>query len=282
MAKILIVGCGDIGLGLAAVLAQDGHGIVGLKRHPPANASATLTYYRADITVAASLETLDKDFDYLFFIVTPDGRNEQNYRTLYETGVNNLLAHFSAPGPQWFFISSTSVYGQSHGEWIDEDSPAEPNSATSVFIRQAEQRIISAGENNIVVRFSGIYGPGREALLRLAAQTPEIQREPPFYTNRIHRDDCIGVLAFLLRRRLAGRRLEQCYLASDDDPAPLWDVISCLAEQMHCPAPIEKAAEEGAAMNKRCDNRRLKDSGYAFRYPSYKQGYLELLRSKSP
>lgn len=280
MAKILIVGCGDIGLGLAAVLAQDGRQVIGLKRHPPASVSTVLTYYCADIAVTDSLAALDKDFDYLFFIVSPDGRNEQSYRYIYETGVNNLLAHFSAPGPQWFFVSSTSVYGQSHGEWVDEDSPAEPTSSTSVFIREAEQKIIATGNTNIVVRFSGIYGPGRESLLRLAAQTPEIQREPPSYTNRIHRDDCIGVLVFLLHQRLAGRRLEQCYLASDDDPAPLWDVISWLAEQMHCPAPIEKAAGDKVVMNKRCDNRRLKALGYTFCYPSYKQGYRALLDRK--
>jgi nucleoside-diphosphate-sugar epimerase len=280
MAKILIIGCGAIGTQLAQVLSVKGHQVTGLKRNPPGTDTGNINYFTADITLLADLEGLPTDFDFVYFIVSPDGRNEQSYRAIYESGLNNLLNKFSLAGsyPHWIFVSSTSVYGQSQGEWVDEDSVAQPDNATSQLIRQAEQKLMKRDPDNIVVRFSGIYGPGREYLLRMAMQTPAIQQNPPYFTNRIHQQDCIGVLAFLLERRLAGVVLDQCYLASDDDPAPMWDVMSWLTEQINGQPPTVKGTDNHCVMNKRCDNQRLKALGYQFHYPGYKDGYLELIK----
>jgi len=148
------------------------------------------------------------------------------------------------------------------------------------LIRQAEQKLMDSNPANIVVRFSGIYGPGREYLLRLALQAPAIQQTPPYFTNRIHQQDCVGVLSFLLEQRLAGKALAQCYLASDDDPVPTWEVMTWLADQLHCPPPAVKAVDADAGMNKRCSNTRLKALGYRFDYPSYKDGYMELIAAR--
>ncbi len=278
MAKILSVGCGDVGGELARRLAEAGHQVTGLKRNLPAVFNG-IDYVAADITSSAQLQNLSTDFDTVFFILSPDGSVENSYRAVYETGLDNLLAHFAnaKQSPRWFFTSSTSVYAQSQGEWVDEDSVAEPDKPNSRFIRAAERKIIAANPENIVVRFSGIYGEGREYLLRLARQTPAIQKNPPSFTNRIHREDCVEVLLFLFELQASGQVLQQCYLASDDDPAPSWNVMSWLAEQMGCSPPIEKTGDIGG-MNKRCDNQRLKKLGYQFRYPSYKEGYLPLVR----
>jgi hypothetical protein len=110
-------------------------------------------------------------------------------------------------------------------------------------------------------------------------QAPAIQQTPPYFTNRIHQQDCVGVLCFLLEQRLAGKALDQYYLASDDDPAPMWEVISWLAERLHC-RPPSLAVGSDAGMNKRCSNARLKALGYQFQYPSYKDGYLELIGAR--
>jgi nucleoside-diphosphate-sugar epimerase len=280
MAKILIIGCGAIGTQLAQVLSATGHQVTGLKRNPPKTVAGKVNYFTRDITSAADLKYLPTDFDTLYFIVSPDGRNEESYRDIYESGLNNLLNKFSLAGsnPHWIFVSSTSVYGQSQGEWVDEDSIAHPDNATSQLIRRAEQKLMDLDADNIVVRFSGIYGPDREYLIRMAMQAPAIQKNPPYFTNRIHQQDCIGVLAFLLERRLAGIALEQCYLASDDDPAPMWEVMSWLAEQLKCQPPTVKVVDKHGVMNKRCNNQRLKALGYRFHYPSFKDGYLELIK----
>jgi len=280
MAKILIIGCGAIGAQLAQVLSANGHQVTGLKRNPPKTEVGLINYVTADITAMADLNDLAADFDTVYFIVSPDGRNEQSYRNIYQSGLNNLLKRFSLAGanPQWIFVSSTSVYGQSQGEWVDEDSIAQPANVTSQLIRQAEQKLLASNADNIVVRFSGIYGPGRESLLKMARQAPAIQQHPPYFTNRIHQQDCVGVLAFLLECRLAGVALEPYYLASDDDPAPMWEVVSWLAEKMSCQPPTVKNVDDHCVMNKRCNNQRLKALGYQFRYPGYKDGYLGLIK----
>jgi nucleoside-diphosphate-sugar epimerase len=281
MAKILIVGCGAIGYELALTLTRAGHAVTGLKRNPPSERTEKVDYFRADITSAADLATLPTDFKQLFFIVSADSRNESSYHDIYEVGIGNLLNHFAqtectAP---WIFVSSTSVYGQSQGEWVDEDSPALGSNETNRKIVRAEQKLMALNPANVIVRFSGIYGPGREYLLNKAKQTPFIQQNPPYYTNRIHQHDCVNVLAFLLEQRLAGVSLQQCYLASDENPAPLWEVISWVANQMQCTPPIAKQTENDSDMNKRCDNSRLKKLGFSFTYPDYKTGYLELIQA---
>jgi nucleoside-diphosphate-sugar epimerase len=280
MAKILIIGCGVTGTQLANILSAKGHQVTGLKRNPPKTDAGEVSYFTADITSSESFKDLATDFDTVYFIVSPDGRNEESYRDIYESGLTNLLKHFALAGsnPYWIFVSSTSVYGQSQGEWVDENSIAKPENSTSQLIRQAEQKLMDLDVNNIVVRFSGIYGPGREYLLRMAMQAPVIQKNPPYFTNRIHQLDCVGVLVFLLECRLAGVALEQCYLASDDDPAPLWDVMTWLTEHMNCAPPMVKSVDNENVMNKRCNNQRLKSLGYKLHYPSFKEGYLELIK----
>ncbi|NOT12660.1 MAG: SDR family oxidoreductase [Methylococcaceae bacterium] len=279
MAKILIIGCGVIGMALGNVLSGKGHQVTGLRRNPPVSDANTFKFITADIQSRKDIESLDSDFDTLFFIVSPDERSENNYRNLYETGLNHLLARYSqANKTKWFFVSSTSVYSQTEGEWVNEASLAEPDNVCSQVIRQAELRLIETSPKHTVVRFSGIYGPGREHLLRMAQQSPAIQKSPPYYTNRIHQDDCVAVLAFLLEQHLAGVTMESCYLATDDNPAPMWEVITWLTQQMNCNPPVEKTVGTVCSMNKRCDNSKLKALGYQFKYPGFRHGYLELIQ----
>ncbi len=280
MANILIIGCGSIGTQLAHNLAAKGHDVTGLKRNPPKLDVGEVNYFTADISLAYQLEELPLDFEFIFFIVSPDGRNKESYQAIYEIGLTNLIDRFVKEGasPNWIFISSTSVYGQSEGEWVDEESIAQSDNITSQYIRQAEQQLMDLNPQNIVVRFSGIYGPGREYLLRMAKQQSVIQKDPPYYTNRIHQQDCIGVLIFLLEQSLAGVTLKQCYLASDDNPATMWDVMSWLTEHLSCKPPEVKVNDKEVGMNKRCNNQRLKTLGYHFQYPDFKAGYLELIK----
>ena len=280
MAKILIIGCGSIGTQLAHNLAAKGHDVTGLKRNPPKLDIGEINYFTADISLAYQLVELPLDFEFIYFIVSPDGRNKESYQAIYEIGLTNLIDRFAKEGASqnWIFVSSTSVYGQSEGEWVDEESIAQPDNITSQYIRQAEQQLMDLNPQNIVVRFSGIYGPGREYLLRMAKQQSVIQKDPPYYTNRIHQQDCIGVLIFLLEQSLAGVTLEQCYLASDDDPATMWDVMSWLTEHLSCKPPEVKVNDKAVGMNKRCNNQRLKTLGYHFQYSDFKVGYLELIK----
>ena len=274
MARILIAGCGDIGAAAGRLLADDGHDVVGLKRHPPANDNK-IRYIKADLSHAGDLDKLDTRFDSVIYILTPGNRSEQSYRNVFELGVANLLNVFSLNNPdtRFIFISSTSVYGQTSGEWIDEASVTEPNSITGRIILQAEKTFLSHGSRNCIIRFSGIYGRSRSRLLDIVANGGKVQYEPPYYTNRICRDDCIGVLHFIAGRMIAGDNLEPIYLASDDDPATKWDVFNHLADKLGTGRPDKEILPHGSDQNKRCSNRRLKQLGYEFIYKSYREGY---------
>ena len=282
MSKILIVGCGDVGFRLAVSLQQAGHEVVGLKRHA-FDVAPAFEIFLADILLAPSLQGLAVDFDCVVFIVSPDGRDPASYQALFHDGLHSLLDYFAQArqSPRVFMVSSTSVYGQQMGEWIDETSPTEPDSATARWLVAAERLLWQYDASHCVVRFSGIYGPGRNWLLRRAASDEAFQKDPPTYTNRIHVEDCVGVLLFLLEQYRFGKPLQACYLASDDHPAPLWEVMAWLKESMGLLPPQAMPYDAGASQNKRCSNARLKALGYQFIYPSYESGYQALLNAFS-
>jgi len=140
----------------------------------------------------------------------------------------------------------------------------------------AENKFLSFSQQSTVVRFSGIYGRSKYLINQLKKGI-ETQKHPPYYTNRIHRDDCIGVLEFLLNKKLNGELLEQIYIASDGAPASKWDVASYLGSQLKlkpCEAVISK---NKVIQNKRLDNSRLLDAGYEFKFKTYKDGYGEVI-----
>jgi nucleoside-diphosphate-sugar epimerase len=276
LARILVIGCGDVGYKVAQTLSAQGNLVTGLKRQVPLPL-AVFPIMTADIRQASTLSALPTDFDLVLFIVSSGSRQAEAYQALYDAGLKNVLAHFSKAGqtPRWMMVSSTSVYGQNRGEWVDEDSETRPTSDGARWLVAAEERIWEANEANCVVRFSGIYGPGRDWLLRRLIQGEPIQREPPLYTNRIHYEDCVAVLLFLVEKLLAGESLHRCYLASDNDPAPLWDVMNWIAEQYGYPKPDVLTKGLEAEQNKRCNNARLRALGYRFLFSGYRDGYVK-------
>ena len=126
-----------------------------------------------------------------------------------------------------------------------------------------------------VVRFAGIYGPGRDWLIERARGGASCAGDPPKYTNRIHRDDCAGVLSHLIERD----RIDDAYIGVDDAPVEECEVLEWLAARLGAPAPRRVGAGSGpaTASGKRCSNARLRASGYRFRYPSFREGYAAVL-----
>lgn len=277
MAAILLVGCGDLGTALATRLVAAGHRVTALKRSPPTQPIAGVDYHRVDLR--RDLPDLPgANFAQAFVILSPGARDAAAYRALYVDGIERLAAALAGRVGRWFFVSSTSVYGQCHGEWVDEDSVTEPATATARCLLAAEQRLAESGAPATTVRFSGIYGPGRERLLRQIAAGEPVQYDPPLYTNRIHRDDCVGVLELLHRRALQGATLAPRYLASDDCPAPLGTVARGLANALGVPPP--PPGPGNGEQNKRCGNERIRALGYRFRFSDWRTGYLPLIAAR--
>lgn len=281
MSRILVAGCGDIGSSLGARLHADGHEVWGLRRStralPPGIKSL-----RADLTSFDTLDILPGELDSAVYIATPDGFNDTAYEAAYVGGPQNLITALLARSPgisRLMFVSSTSVYGQTNGEWVDEGSPTTPESFSGKRLLQGERLFLESRLPVLVIRFGGIYGPGRNRLLQQVRDARPCQEKPPLYTNRIHRDDCVAVLRHLLDLR----NPDPIYIGVDSEPAPQCVVMDWLATQMGVTAPPRARSgvdgDERRRSNKRCRNARLVSTGYRFLYPGYREGYGAILRA---
>jgi len=267
--RLLIAGCGDLGIRLAGRL--DGWSVTGLRRNT-ARLPETITPQAADLARPETLSGLAREWDAVVYTATPGERSEAGYRAAYVQGLEHLLGHIKAG--RFIFVSSTAVYGQDDGEWVDEDSAAEPGAFNGRILLEAEGLAREFG--GIALRFSGIYGPGRDWLLRtLRAGGVTCRRQPPVWTNRIHAEDCAGALAHLLTLE----KPDDLYVASDRCPAPRWEVLSWLAARMGVPGPVESEDDCGdhRGQGKRVLADRLFGSGFALQYPDYRAGYGEML-----
>lgn len=141
----------------------------------------------------------------------------------------------------------------------------------------AEQALLKDKLPGTVVRFTGIYGPGRNRMIEQARHGGHCDPEPPVWTNRIHRDDCIAVLALLIDRALNQQPLDDIYLATDDEPATLFDVLEWMKDRIGDVDPDHDMPEVTRRANRRCSNARLKALGYEFHYSNYRDGYDQLL-----
>lgn len=277
MATVLLAGCGSIGAALGLRLQAAGHSVIGLRRSAVAMPFPVI---QADFTQPLDPAIFLQPIHYVVHTATPAERSDAGYEKAYPGSVKNLLnALRGQPLQRFFFVSSTAVYAQDAGEWVDETSITAPLNFNGTRMLEAEQLLLHSGVPATCVRFGGIYGQGRNYLLRRVQNGAEVQSDPPNYTNRIHHDDCVGLLQFLLEKNEAGAALESIYLGVDDDPASEETVCDWLAQQLGAPAPVRKSVP-GAAQNKRCSNARIRQLGYRFRYPDFRSGYAAVLANQ--
>ena len=278
MARILIAGCGYVGQELGLRLVREGHSVCGLRRGP-GRLPPGLRGFSADLTRPETLGDLPGPFDVVFYTAAADRRSEAGYRSAYLQGLGNLIGALQGQTPpvrRFFFTSSTAVYGQSDGEWVDEDSPAEAGHFRGRLLRDAEQVLLESPIAGTVVRVGGIYGPGRQRLIDSVRQgEARCYEGPPRYLNHVHRDDCAGALAHLMEVD-SPRSL---YLLVDEEPAEQCGVLRWIAGRLRVSEPPRVAAEAGKPVRgtKRCRNTRLVESGYAFRFPTFREGYGALI-----
>ncbi|HUH37834.1 MAG TPA: NAD(P)H-binding protein [Spongiibacteraceae bacterium] len=275
--RLLIIGCGDIGNGVGQTLAARGWQVWGLRRDP-ARIDPAIQALAGDVTAPATLAGLAALApDHVLVTLTPGARSAEAYRAVYEQGAANLLAALAGDArPHTLWVSSTSVYHQHNGEWLDESSAAEGAGATGKSLLAAEQ-LMQQALPTTVLRCAGIYGPGRNRLLSQVREGRVSPEYPVQYSNRIHRDDVVGFIVHLLQQRAAGRRLQDCYIGVDDLPAPLAEVQRWLAAQLGIDTVVDQSLRHQRA-SKRLSNQRLKDSGYQLQYPDYRAGYGAMLR----
>ncbi|TVT86364.1 NAD-dependent epimerase/dehydratase family protein [Pseudomonas sp. H3(2019)] len=281
--SVLIAGCGDVGGRLATQLLASGWEVHGLRRDisrlPEGVIGVAGDLFDEDCPATWPVGAVD----YLVYCAAATDHDEAGYRAAYVQGLQHVLEWLNDYGQapkRLLFVSSSSVYGQQNGEWIDETSPTQAAGYSGRVMLEAEQIALNSGIPASLVRLTGIYGPGREWLLSQVRQGYRVAIDPPLYANRIHVDDAAGLLAFLLLRAERDEALDDCYIGVDDAPAPLAEVVGWLREYLGVTEWSEDASVRRTG-SKRCSNARAKALGWTPRYPSFREGYAAILEGRS-
>jgi len=248
---------------------------------------------QADLGDPESLKNLPVNLNFIFYTAGADSPSEASYQAAYLVGLKNLLDLLAAEEKnicRFFLTSSTSVYGNTSEEWVDEESPTDAENYRGRIMREAEEMALGAPFPVTAVRMGGIYGPGRERLIEsVRSGGPEIKKMPSRYINRIHRDDCSGIFCFLMKidKTKNGAVPDALYNGVDSEPTSNSEVVRWLAGKMGTPAPTEAAdatTPEGRSRygtGKRCSNARIRAVGYEFLYPTFRDGYAAILDNES-
>ena len=282
--RVLIVGCGYVGLPLGKELARQGHTVFGLCRSALAAEemqSVGFTPLHADITQPETLARLPRDFDWVVNCTASGGGGADDYRKIYLDGNSNLISWLaSSPLKKFIYTSSTSVYGQNDGSTVTEKSLVEPDAETSKVLAETEKLLLAAAQKEkfpaVILRVAGIYGPARgHSFKQFLRGEAKIEGDGARWLNMIHREDLIGVIIAALENGKAG----EIYNATDNVPVSQLDFFKWLAAELKKPMPptvladTETARKRGAT-NKRVSNAKLRaELKYEFKFPDFRAGY---------
>lgn len=294
--RIAILGCGYVGEELGRQLAACGHEVVGVRRSTAGCdrieelSVPGFEAVRADVTDEASLASVP-DSDVIVFAASSGGRDASAARAVYVDGLQTTLDVFGnrdhVPS-RLLYTSSTGVYGDHDGNWVDESTPIDPTTEKTAVLARAESIALDDaseyGIDGTVVRYAGLYGPDRYRLDRYL-NGPVTEG----YLNMVHRVDAAGAVRFLIEEDL-GR--SAVILVVDDEPVSKWEFADWLAEACDRESPpkrtksqrlatseLSTASKRRLLTSKRCSNATLRSLGYEFTYPTFRSGYRDAIES---
>ncbi len=273
--KILIIGCGYVGLPLGQALARAGHEVHGVRRTD--FTAEGITPHTIDITAPNAFDALPRDFDWVINTVSSARGDTETHRAVFVDGTKNLLDWLDDSSARVLFTSSTSVYPQTDGDWVDETSRAKPEGGTAQNLARAEELFLNAPQAATVLRVAGIYGPERGYLFRQFLKGEAVLTEGGArWMNMIHRDDVMSAI-------LSAMELPpSIYNVADDKPVTQRAFFDWLAMRLSKPMPPEGEAvsRKRVATSKRVRNAKLKETGWQLRFPTFREGYESLIREE--
>ncbi len=292
--RALILGCGAVGTRLGARLVARGMTVTAVRRDP-AGLPISFDGRCADLVSGEGLEALPWEADLVFYCAAADDFSDESYRRTYVEGVAQTVRRVERastasgrPPRLIVFTSSTAVWGRTDGAWVNEETAPDAIEFSGRRLLQAEQILFSTTLPTCVVRLAGIYGKGPGRLVESVRDSSATRLDgPEHYGNRIHVDDCAGVLEHLTTLTDA----RGVWIGADDDPADLRELADWLAHRLGVPPPrriTPSATPDGAygarraRTNKRCSNHKLRASGYSLLYPTFREGYAALLARAAP
>jgi nucleoside-diphosphate-sugar epimerase len=277
----LVIGCGDLGERIAASWMEQGHEVAALTRsadRAETFRSRGIEPFVGDVTDRDSLCSFPH-FDTVLYAVGYDRSTGRSQREIYVDGLRNVLEKIAMRVDRFLYISSTSVYGQTGGEWVDETTECAPTSSNGQVCFDAERLVWSHFPEAPspgcahVLRLAGIYGPGR--LLRRVESLKSGKKQagnPDAYLNLIHVDDAVQAILACEARGRAGAT----YLVCDGKPIRCSEFYETLASLIGTPHPTFAANTDETqlqGLNKRCCNKKLREElQVELAYPTIKTG----------
>jgi nucleoside-diphosphate-sugar epimerase len=268
---VLVAGAGDVGSRVARRLVAQGKRVFALRRGemPP---DPTIRWLRGDLTRPDTLQGLPK-VDAVVFAPTPDARDEAAYRAVFLDGLRHLVEALPEAPRRTLFVSSTAVYGEHAGDWVDEATPTDPPGFNGRVLVETEQWLASRDLGGLSLRLAGLYGPGRTQLLdRLREGKVTVPRGRRVFANRIHVDDAAAAIVHLLSLDAP----DALYVGVDDTPLPVDELYDYLAGLLGAAPPPDGPSAPGIG-NKRMSNAHLRATGFQCRWPDARMGYAALL-----
>ncbi|MBL9136872.1 MAG: SDR family oxidoreductase [Verrucomicrobiales bacterium] len=287
--RVLIAGCGYVGIALGTRLLATGHQVAGIRRSTNGAAclrEAGIEPWIVDLSAAQQLASLPVDWDWVVHCAAPSESTESAYRATYLESARNLVHRLAAQPPRAFvFTGSTSVYPQEDGSIVTETSETAPSTPLVRVLLETESLLLDAARRGFparLLRVAGIYGPGRNRLDSLRRGEVKRSSDPTRFLNFIHRDDLAGAIESVLERGRNG----DIYNVSDGHPVREGDLLDALAKALGIatPAPAVPRANgpppEGRGRpltNKRLDSSKLRrELGWYPSYPTFREGYEAL------
>ena len=288
MNAVLIIGCGDIGLRIASLCVPTP--VTGVVRS--AQSAARLRARQIvpkvlDLDAPVDADDLAAPGSQLYYLAPPPAAGDTDPRV---KAVCAALRGPNRPG-KVVYISTTAVYGDCGGRWIDEGAPLQPGTARGRRRLDAEREWFrwsdAEGVPVVVLRVPGIYGPGRLPVERLRKGLPVLAERDSPYTNRIHAEDLARVCLLAMQRGRAG----EAYNVSDGHPSSMSDYFNRVADALALPRPpaVDRASAEGelsASMlsflseSKRLLNTKMiNDLGVKLQYADLDQGLAGLFQA---
>lgn len=270
--KTLIIGCGYIGLPLALRLKEAGHEIDAWIHS--ATGAESLAVHHLHRTIVGSVAdhevwaTVSENYDIVIHCASSGRGGEAAYEEVFLKGARMMGERL--PRARKIFVSSTSVYGQTQGEIVTEESPAESLVATGLILREAER--VALASDMTVVRSSGIYGPNRGVLFeKFRRGEAVIEGDGLRWINHVHQRDLVAALEHLIEAGVPG----EIYNVTDNTPVTYRDYFAwCskfLSQPMPPHGPVDAERKRGLT-NKRVSNAKLRATGWSPMYPSFREG----------
>lgn len=273
---VLVLGAGDLGTEAGLRLVAQGHRVTAWRRRAEL-LPESFTAVSVDLTdPETELPPIPPDTELVIFTPAAPERTVEAYRQTYLLAAGRILDALQRDRvyPRRFLmVSSTAVYGNAGGGWVDESTPIDPPSDTSKILAETEALVLQRAGTPVIVRLAGIYGPGRNHLINQVKDGKALTPGRTVWTNRIHRDDAASALVHLGTME---KTPEQLYLGVDHEPVDLAQVQDFLAKLLKAPTPKAGEGVINRGGDRRLSSARLMSSGFTFTFPTYREGYASV------